>query len=304
MSARAASCARPAAAVAIVGLLFFAGATAPARAQPRATSEGWTRRLDLAHGAFDQRGAPDAIVHAPPGFDPRAPLHLVLFLHGYRGCAEVLFSDAPDARCRAGDPPQRGWALGARHDEAGTRTLFAVVQLAMWRRDGSPGRFGREGFFRAFVDDLLGALEAELGARRRVADLASITLLAHSAAFESTLAILRAGRIEDRLRHVVLFDALYSGGPAFLAWAAAGSRESPRTLVSWYGGRGTTAERSRDLARRARRALGARAAVGDDARVEQARDHAVLVLRTAAPHGEIPARHLAETLRALGLPRR
>lgn len=271
---------------------------------PSDAAAQWARRLDLAHGAFDHEGAPDAIVHAPPGFDARAPLHLVLFLHGYRGCAEVLAGEGDAVRCRPGDPPRQGWGLAARHHEAGTNTLFVVVQLALWERSGRPGRFARQGEMRAFLDELLAAIEPELGARRRVADLASITLLAHSAAFESSIAILRAGAIDDRLRHVVLFDALYSGGPVFLAWAQGGTPEAPRTLISFDGGRGTTAERNRDLARRARRAPHVRASTGREARLEHARDHGVVVLRSGAPHADIPARHLAETLRALGLPLR
>jgi hypothetical protein len=266
-------------------------APAPAEAQ-------WTRRLDLASGAYVRGDAPEAIAHAPPGFDPRAPLHLVVFLHGYRGCAEVLAGEGP-TRCRPGDPPRPGWDLLARHDDAGTATLFVIAQLAFMEREGDPGRFARPGGFRAFVDEVLAALGTELGARRALEDLASLTVLAHSAAFEATLAILRSGGVESRLRHVVLFDALYSGGPAFLAWAVA----SPgRRLVSIHGGRGTTTLRTRDLARRARRAIGDRAAV--DAGLGAARDHVVTILRSDAPHGEIPARHLAETLRALELPQR
>lgn len=277
--------------------LAILASSAPSSAQ-------WTRRLDLASAPFDHQGAPDAIVHAPAGFDPTAPLHLVLFLHGYRGCAEVLAEEGDAVRCRPGDPPRPGWGLMARHDEAGTNTLFVVVQLALWARDGSPGRFARQGRVRAFLDELLAAIQPELGARRRVRDLASITLLAHSAAFETSIAIVRAGGIDDRLRHIVLFDALYSGGPVFLAWAAAGTPTSPRTLLSFHGGRGTTTERNRDLARRARRALGPRASTASTARLDDARDHALVILETATPHAAIPAHHLAETLRALALPPR
>jgi hypothetical protein len=260
-------------------------------------SAQWTRRLDLESAPFAHRGAPDAIVHAPAGFDPTAPLHLVLFLHGYRGCAEVLFEAGDAVRCRPDDPPRRGWALGAAHDEAGTNTLFVVVQLALWARDGSPGTFARRGRARAFVEELLTALEPQLGARRSVADLASITLLAHSAAFETSIAILRVGELDDRLRHVVLFDALYSGAPVFLAWATAAPS---RTLLSFHGPRGTTALRNRDLLHRARRAPTARIST----RLEDARTHPILILETATPHASIPSHHLPETLRALDLPRR
>jgi hypothetical protein len=235
------------------------------------------------------------VVHAPAGFDPRRPIRLVVFLHGYRGCAAVLAAEGP-TRCRAGDPPQPGWGLAARHDEAGTGSLFVVAQLALSARDGSPGRFGREGGFRTFLDEVLAQLSHELGGPRTVADLASITLLAHSAAFESALAVLRSGGVDDVLRHVVLLDALYSGGPAFLAWA----RGAPgRRLVSVHLGRGTTGERNRDLAARAARALGEQASVGDGAQLAEARDHTVVVARSPASHGQVPARHLAEILRAL-----
>lgn len=280
-----------------LSVLLLASASAPVAAQ-------WTRRLNLEHAPFDHGDAPDAIVHAPAGFDPHAPLRLVVFFHGYRGCAEVLFSEGEAVRCRPGDPPERGWGLAARHDEAGTNTLFVIVQLAFAVRDGSPGRFARPGRARAFFDELLIAIESELGSRRRFDELASITLLAHSAAFETTMALVRVGQIEDKLRHIVLFDALYNGGPLFLSWVRGGTSDAPRRLVSFHGGRGRTGERNRELARRAVRERGIRASAGDGARVQDARDHEVVIARTSTPHAAFPARHMAETLRALGLPLR
>jgi hypothetical protein len=281
----------------LVSAILFASIGTPAAAQ-------WTRHLNLVHAPFDHGEAPDAIVHAPPGFDPRAPLRLVVFLHGYRGCAEVLFSEGESVRCRPGDPPERGWGLAARHDEAGTNTLFVVVQLALMTRDGSPGSFVRPGRARAFFDELLSAIESELGSRRSFDDLASITLLAHSAAFETTMALVRVGQIEDKLRHIVLFDALYNGGPLFLSWARNGTSDAPRRLVSFHGGRGRTAERNRELARRAMQERGIRISIGDDARIQDARDREVVIIRTNTPHAAVPSRHLSETLRALGLPLR
>jgi hypothetical protein len=274
-------------AIAVLGLALATTATSATTA-----SAQWTRSLDLAHGAFDQPpGAPDAIVHAPRAIDPRTPLDLVIFLHGYRGCAQVL-AGAGEQRCRPGEPAQRGWDLIARHDEAGTPTLFAIAQLALFRRDGSPGRFARPGGFRAFVDELLAALATELGGRRVMGDLASITLVAHSAAFETTLAILRHDGAA--IRNVVLLDALYSGGPAFLAWVAA---DPARRLVTMHAGAGTTGRRHRELARRARRTLADALTVTDQ--LELARGARMAIVRVRAPHAEFPARYLAPVLRLL-----
>ncbi len=263
----------------LVSVLLLALSSASASAQ-------WTRRLNLEHAPFHHEDAPDAIVHAPAGFDPHAPLRLVVFLHGYRGCAEVLFSEGESVRCRPHDPPERGWGLAARHDEAGTNTLFIVVQLAFMTRDGNPGAFVRPGRARAFFDELLSSIAGELGSRRHFDELASITLLAHSAAFETTMALVRVGQIEDKLRHIVLFDALYNGGPLFLSWVRGGTDDAPRRLVSFHGGRGRTGERNRELARRA------------------ARDHEVTIIRTSTPHAAFPRTHMAEALRALELPLR
>lgn len=249
----------------------------------------WTRRLELARGAFVHESAPEAIAHAAR-LD-RGPLRLVLFLHGYRGCAEVLAARGP-ARCRPGDPVQPGWDLLTRHDEADTGTLFVIAQLALDARDGSPGALGRAGGFRAFLDELLGALTAELGGERTARDLASITIVAHSAAYETALALIRS---DVPIAHVVLLDALYRGGAAFLAWAAG---DSSRRLISMHTGAGATGRRNRDLARRARARLSS-ALIETESSIAIGPSHRVAIVRTRTPHREFPARHLAPVLRAL-----
>jgi hypothetical protein len=250
----------------------------------------WTRSLELVNAPFDQPG-PDAIVHAPAGFDPSSPIELVVFLHGYRGCIEVLAASGP-ARCGQRAEPQPGWALLDHHDEAGTNTLFVLIQLAFDRADGSAGRFQRHARFRAFLDELLGQIP-ELGARRGVHDLASLTILAHSAAFETSLAIVRQGGIDELDTRLVLLDALYAGGPTFLEWVAASPR---RRLINIHGRRGSTADRSRDLRRRARRAS-SHECLGHS--LEELGACRVVDVETLAAHAEVPARFIAPVLRAL-----
>lgn len=263
---------------------------------PRPTREAWTRRLTLEHAAYRSAG-PSAIVHAPVDFDPQAPLHLVVFLHGYSGCAWVLF-ESGETRCAAGVPAEPGWGLGAVHDEAGTNSLFVVLQLAWRRREGSPGALGREGQFASLLNELLAAVEPELGAARRAADVASVTLLAHSAAFETSIALLRRGGVE--IRNLVLLDSLYSGVPVFLEWAADDGFQ--RTLVSFHTG-GTTGRRAQELAGSARR-RGIDLVYDPTEGVAAAAEHRIVVIPTRAPHRRVPERHIGETLLALGLPRR
>ena len=72
---------------------------APISARAQAVATGFEKAAELKSAAFRTPGAPSVIVHAPPGFDPRAPLHLVVFLHGYNGCVNVLMARGV-SRCK------------------------------------------------------------------------------------------------------------------------------------------------------------------------------------------------------------
>ncbi len=260
-------------------------------------SEPWNVELSLRNAAFDTPGAPSAIVHAPPAFDPAAPLSLVVFLHGWSGCARVL-AQSGSVACREGETARDGWGLAARFDEAGVNALFVVVQLAFMQRNGSAGRFEEPGRFGAFLREMLAALSSQIGSPP--AELVRITLLAHSAAFETALAILARGQVP--VAHVVLFDALYRGFIPFADWAA---EDEDRRLVSLYTGDGRTARQNDLLAARALNALPETAVARDLDRplAEQIAAHRVVIARSPAPHASVPAHHLPEILRALGLSR-
>ncbi|MDB4931288.1 MAG: hypothetical protein JWM10_3772, partial [Myxococcaceae bacterium] len=51
-------------------------------ALPPARAEAWSAAFAMRRGVADFAPSPDVAVHAPPGFDDRAPLHLVIVLHG------------------------------------------------------------------------------------------------------------------------------------------------------------------------------------------------------------------------------
>lgn len=271
------------------------GPALPDSAPTRGRPGPWTEERVLENAAYDEPGAPSVIVHAPPGFDPGRPLRLVVFLHGYSGCARVLVGIGSVA-CKDGGPPRPGWDLAGRFDEAGSDALFVVPQLAFLRREGDPGRFAREGGFRAFVGELLAALEGPL-AGARLEDVERVSLLAHSAGFESAMAILGRGGIE--VNDVVLFDALYAGTAVFARWVAG---DPGRRLVSLYTGGGQPARQSRRLAGLLRGSMGEGVVYDREGPLpEVVREFRVVIARSPARHGEVPARHLAALLPALGL---
>jgi pimeloyl-ACP methyl ester carboxylesterase len=175
-------------------------------------------------------------------------------------------------------------------------------------RDGSPGRFAEKGFFRDFADELLReGLADRLGGSRSIADVDRVTLVAHSAGFKAALSILQRGGAGAVVRDVVLFDALYAGPAVFGGWVAGAPPGGPgRRLVSLYTRGGPTARMNRRLGESLEGRLGrdqvALDPVGPLAAAVRARR--VVVAPTAASHGDVPARHLAEVLSALDLRRR
>ncbi|HKP59795.1 MAG TPA: hypothetical protein VJV78_23890 [Polyangiales bacterium] len=266
-----------------------------------------SRASVLKNAAFrTPAGAPSVIVHAPPGWNPRAPLHLVVFLHGYNGCVNVLMAEGP-SHCKPGAPERDGWDLGTVHDAAGTNTLFVVPQLAFAQRNGDPGAFGTAGGFRAFLEELLrDGLGKQLGGARRIKDVASLTLVAHSGAYQAALAIAEQGGVRSQLKAIVLLDALYGETDRYAELV-----ENWRGLrfVSLYLERGTPRTESQRLYERLSRSIGGdkvlRAPSNELARAVVA--HPIVFGLGRPPHRLLPQTHLAELLRAFGqlyLPKR
>jgi hypothetical protein len=283
---------------AAIGMLC--AALSPLHAQD--AGGGFTLTAQLRSAAFRRSDVPSVLVHAPAGFDAKAPLHLVVFLHGYNGCVEVLAASGA-SRCRPGDPEREGYGIAARHDAAGTNTLLVIPQLAFDRRKGDPGCFKRTGCFRRFLQELLGeTLRQQLG--RTLSDVRDVTLVAHSAGYKSAIAILQHGDVAPLVRNVVLMDALYGDAEDYARWLA---RASDATrMVSIYLGGTRTAAGNRTLLRGVKRALGAaRVRELDASALPAAIAPLRLVVATGhVPHRRVAAEYLAPVLRALGLPAR
>jgi hypothetical protein len=279
------------------GLIALVALSLAGRAQAHA-ADGFTLEAVLPSAAYVVPGAPSVVVHTANNFDPRAPLHLVVFLHGYNGCARVLMSPG-SLPCRAGAPEEPGWDLAAAHDAAGVNSIFIIPQLAFRRRDGRPGAFERPAVFRAFLEELLaGPLAARLGPHR-IADIAGIDLVAHSAGYQTALAILEHGGVADRIKSVVLLDALYGETPRFAHYVethiAAGLR-----FVSISIGHGATERENRALYEQLRRSFGDRVGNADAASlVASIANHPIVIGTGTPPHRLVPTHHLAEILRAL-----
>lgn len=242
--------------------------------------------------------APHALVHAPTHFDAAKPLHLVVFLHGWRGCARAL-ALAGRVRCRERGATRQGWNLTTLHDAAGTTTLFVVPQLAFNQRSSSPGRFRRPGYARCYIRQILQAL-TDKGRLRRSArqTFPRLTLVAHSAGYRTAAAWLDQGDVASVVQTVVLLDALYDQPRSFSRWLI-GARRRRRSgqLLTLFLPSGKTARQSQRLAQIVAYEL------GQDAVARSAlplNSQSPLVLMPAAPpHATMPQRYLSALLSAL-----
>jgi hypothetical protein len=179
--------------------------------------------------------------------------------------------------------------------------LFVVPQLAYMKRDGRPGRFGQPGGFREFLEELLkGPLAEALGGPRSLADVARIDLVAHSAGYQTALAILEHGGVKASLiRGIVLLDALYAETARFARYVEAHRAGLQLIVISLANG--IPAREAAILERRLRRSLGAEHVTSVDpngigAAISR---YPIVFARGTPPHRLIPATHLSEVLSAM-----
>jgi len=257
-----------------------------------------TRPIPSAHRL--PRGAPRALIHAPAHLDADAPIQLVIFLHGWSGCARVLGLSGETSCVRDG-PPRAGWGLAETHDLAQTNTIFIIPQLAWLRRNGSAGRFRQSGFARTWLEHLVREhIAPRLGTPTAVSleSYAPITLLAHSAGYETALAWLEEGELGSLIDSVILFDALYANEEAFWQWVRLDPNS--RRLVSIHGRSGTPRRHTRRL----RRLAGLEPDGSPGPPLTSLEAHPIQTMVTTASHGTMPQVHIIEVLQALASWRR
>lgn len=278
----------------ILALALVVSITRATTSHAQADGLAITRLDGLTHSAFPPvEGAPQVVVASPRTTSDA--IDVVLHLHGYEGCAEVLVVAGP-TRCRPRAATQEGWDLAGALAESRTGAWLLVPQLAFDTRDGSPGRLSRGGEARRLIDETIARVAAARGIT--TPRVRSVTLTAHSAGFEASIAVLRHGGLDDVLRHVVLFDAMYSGVGVFGGWVAA---DPQRSLVAFHTVSGTPSRRALELAQRFRRALGDRLLATDRSTENDVAPGRVVLLRARTGHRAVPRRYFAPTIgRLLG----
>ncbi|OAF06014.1 alpha/beta hydrolase [Bradyrhizobium centrolobii] len=170
------------------------------------------------------------LVHVPEHFDVHKPGVIVVFFHGNGATLER------DVRDRQLVPQQV--------TDSGANAVLLAPQMAVDAADSSAGKFWQPGGLKRFMAesaDHLARLTGDPNSARAFANM-PIVIVGYSGGFLPTAWGLEVGGISDRVRGVVLLDAVYGELDKFASWI-----ESHRSgfFVSSYTH--YTARRNREL---------------------------------------------------------
>ena len=146
------------------------------------------------------------LMHVPENFDIRKPGVIVVFFHGNGATLER------DVRNRQLVPQQIS--------DSGANAVLLAPQLAVDAADSSAGKFWQPGGLKRFVTesaDHLAKLYGDPGAAKAFANM-PVVLVGYSGGFVPTAWSLEVGGLGNRVRGVVLLDAVYGELDKFASW--------------------------------------------------------------------------------------
>ena len=146
------------------------------------------------------------LVHIPENFDAQKPGVIVVFFHGNGATLER------DVRDRQLVPQQIS--------DSGVNAVLLAPQMAVDAADSSAGKFWQPGGFKRFMDESVGSLAKLYGdpASAKAFEKMPIVIVGYSGGFLPTAWSLEVGGISDRVRGVILLDAVYGELDKFASW--------------------------------------------------------------------------------------
>ncbi len=148
------------------------------------------------------------LMHVPEHFDASKPGVIVVFFHGNGATLER------DVRDRQLLPQQIS--------DSGANAVLLAPQLAVDAADSSAGKFWQPGGLKRFINELadhLAKLYGDPSAAKTFANM-PIVIVGYSGGFLPTAWSLDVGGVGNRVRGVVLLDAVYGELDKFASWIA------------------------------------------------------------------------------------
>jgi hypothetical protein len=146
------------------------------------------------------------LVHVPEHFDAKKPGVIVVFFHGNGATLER------DVRDRQQVPQQIS--------DSGVNAVLLAPQMAVDAADSSAGKFWQPNGFKRFMDESASHLAKLYGDPNSAKTFANmpIVIVGYSGGFLPTAWSLEVGGVTNRVRGVVLLDAVYGELDKFASW--------------------------------------------------------------------------------------
>jgi len=268
--------------------------------------------VSLHNGAFPETTHPDVAVHVPPGFDATRRPGLVLYFHGWQGCAAAALSEQ-DLPCDGAGPLRSASNLARQLDEAEVNAILVAIELRVDAPTGEPGRLAMPAGGRELLRELFAEHLADpLGCALPVDAFDRIVIVAHSGGYQAAASVISQGDL-PQVTEVILLDALYGAKEVFARWIADDIArfdarvEARLRFVDLYTCCGGTSELSRSMEREVQEAL-AEAGLpeevyaddGDGELDAAALARPVVFKRVPRPHGALPRAYVGRLLEASG----
>lgn len=187
------ACALIANAESIKGVFSDATTPVPAKASNITMAPIKHRLMNLKFSTAKHK-TPDAIVYIPAGFDPDAPMNLLIYNHGLTNNVDEAFDI---------------WHLdeGMRHAPRNT-----VMVVPEWAYDpeaysSAAGTFHQPNFFRNMLSEIFSKTPQLNG--KTVDDIQNITIATFSGGFRASQSQIHRNGMEEKVRGLVLLDSLY-----------------------------------------------------------------------------------------------
>lgn len=289
--------------------LGAADGAAPADRDGGSLAGTYLLRLDA--GAFPPTPEhPSALVYIPPGFDPRPPLSVVVYIHGFNNCVEnIVRKQGASCDPARGTPVRTAFSLAEQLQLSRRNALLLCPEVAFDQASADPGSLGKPGGFKALLGEALQALPPPLRdlTPREVGD---VVLASHSGGYQAAAGIAVRGGVP--IRELYLFDSLYGSTTDFDAWVqsdvASFSSSAPRRrFADVYTTGGGTLARSQAMADRARAwAAADPGALVDDRTTSTWPDatyrHGLLFKLSELSHDGVPRYYFSRLLQTSALP--
>jgi hypothetical protein len=159
------------------------------------------------------------LLHIPRGFNPALPGLMVVYFHGNMANLERVV--------------QRHQQVPRQVGQSGLNAVLVAPQFAVDALDSSAGRFYERGVFRRFLEEAarrLAHLNGDPKSRAAIESLPAV-IVAYSGGYAPAAYAAHHGDAGDRLKGIILLDALYAEMDKFAGWI---ERRESRFFFSAY----------------------------------------------------------------------